>query len=173
MCCACGIAACMDQASDNLHIAALFHCDKHDKRFFDGMCAALLFRLKQKAMAECKETAQAYAECCSGRVFSAVWACRPQLHDLNQCLHQQCALPAVLHQPVYANEVAMLHAVLVKGSRNVQHVSMLDMTVEQLSMCVVAATAARIRACKTSCSGAGARRGQPERPDWDKLLEGL
>ena len=53
--------------------------------------AALLFRLKQKAMQECKEAAQAYAQCCSGRVFSAVWSCRGELSDLNGCLQQQCA----------------------------------------------------------------------------------
>ena len=55
--------------------------------------AALLFRLKQKAMAECRAAAQAYADCCSGRIFSAVWSCRGELRELNQCLRQQCALP--------------------------------------------------------------------------------
>lgn len=51
--------------------------------------AALLYRLKQKAMKECQQQAQAYADCCSGRVFSAVWACRDQMQGLNGCLHEQ------------------------------------------------------------------------------------
>ena len=65
------------------------------------LCAALLFRLKQKAMQECKEAAQAYAQCCSGRVFSAVWSCRGELSDLNGCLQQQCVWPSCLPRPCY------------------------------------------------------------------------
>ena len=53
--------------------------------------AALLFRLKQKAMADCKDMARAYANCCSARMISAVWACRSELGMINQCLQQQCA----------------------------------------------------------------------------------
>jgi hypothetical protein len=53
---------------------------------------ALLYKLKQKAMADCKVTARAYADCCSARVFSAIWACRADLRALNACLQQQCAL---------------------------------------------------------------------------------
>jgi len=53
---------------------------------------ALLYKLKQKAMADCKVTARAYADCCRARVFSAIWACRADLRALNACLQQQCAL---------------------------------------------------------------------------------
>ena len=53
--------------------------------------AALLFRLKQKAMTDCKDVAKAYADCCSARMISAVWACRSELGMLNQCLQRQCA----------------------------------------------------------------------------------
>ncbi|CAK0772354.1 hypothetical protein CVIRNUC_003954 [Coccomyxa viridis] len=49
---------------------------------------ALLFRLKQHAMRQCKKQAEAYAQCCGSRVFSAVWACRQDLRDLNSCLNQ-------------------------------------------------------------------------------------
>ena len=71
-------------------------------------CAALLFKLKQKAMQECKEAAQAYAQCCSGRVFSAVWSCRGELSDLNRCLHQQCACAIRPHCPAIAPVVHVL-----------------------------------------------------------------
>jgi hypothetical protein len=60
--------------------------DRQSKNCTD---AALLFRLKQKALEECKDRAQAYADCCSGRVFSAVWSCREEFKDLNICLSQQ------------------------------------------------------------------------------------
>lgn len=51
--------------------------------------AALLYRLKQHALKQCKERAEAYAECCRGRVFSAVWACRSDFSELNNCLQKQ------------------------------------------------------------------------------------
>ncbi|KAK9821797.1 hypothetical protein WJX81_006514 [Elliptochloris bilobata] len=56
---------------------------------------ALLYRLKQKAMADCKVVARAYADCCSTRVFSAVWACRAELSTLNQCLQQHTGAQAL------------------------------------------------------------------------------
>ncbi|KAK9808881.1 hypothetical protein WJX72_005664 [[Myrmecia] bisecta] len=49
---------------------------------------ALLYKLKQHAMKSCAHYAKAYAECCSGRVMSMVWACRGELADLNGCLHK-------------------------------------------------------------------------------------
>jgi len=47
---------------------------------------ALLFRLKQHAMASCKAAADAYAHCCTGRTLSTVWACRAELAALSACL---------------------------------------------------------------------------------------
>ncbi|CAL8470082.1 g9624 [Coccomyxa elongata] len=58
---------------------------------------ALIFRLKQKAMEECKQQAQAYADCCSGRVFSAVWSCRDEFKALNACLSHHTN-PQVLNE---------------------------------------------------------------------------
>lgn len=51
--------------------------------------AALLYRLKEHAMRQCKEQAAAYAQCCGARVFSAVWACRQDFRELNECLQKQ------------------------------------------------------------------------------------
>ncbi|CAL5218585.1 g279 [Coccomyxa viridis] len=49
---------------------------------------ALLYRLKQHAMKQCKDRAEAYAQCCTPRVFSAVWACREDFRELNECLQK-------------------------------------------------------------------------------------
>ena len=72
------------------HASVPSHCKRTCSRTCWGV-PALLYKLKQKAMADCKDTAKAYAECCGARVFSAVWACRGDLGALNQCLQQQCA----------------------------------------------------------------------------------
>ena len=58
------------------------------------MAAALLFKLKFRALNLCSETAKAYADCCRGRSVSMVWACRAPLKDLNSCLQAQCASTA-------------------------------------------------------------------------------
>ncbi|KAI3434718.1 hypothetical protein D9Q98_002779 [Chlorella vulgaris] len=47
---------------------------------------ALFYRLKQKGFKECSTTADAYAQCCSGRVLSVVWACRKELRALSDCM---------------------------------------------------------------------------------------
>ena len=52
--------------------------------------AALLFKLKHRALNQCSDTAKAYAECCRGRSISMAWACRAPLRDLNTCLQEQC-----------------------------------------------------------------------------------
>lgn len=38
-------------------------------------------------MKKCGDKAKAYAQCAEGRTFSVVWACRPALNELNDCLH--------------------------------------------------------------------------------------
>lgn len=66
-----------------------------------GLCAALMFHLKQQAMRDCDSAAKAYAECASGRVFSVVWACRQEFGDLNSCLktrHGSFALQLKQHK---------------------------------------------------------------------------
>lgn len=50
--------------------------------------AAMVHRLKQKAVKTCGEAAKAYADCCSGRVISVVWACREQLKAFSDCTHK-------------------------------------------------------------------------------------
>ena len=52
--------------------------------------AALFFRLKAKAFKTCKESADAYAQCCQGRSVSMVWACRAELKAMSACLGEQC-----------------------------------------------------------------------------------
>ncbi|EFN57270.1 hypothetical protein CHLNCDRAFT_17966, partial [Chlorella variabilis] len=48
--------------------------------------AALFYRLKQKGFQECRPYADAYAQCCSGRVLSVVWTCRKELKALSDCM---------------------------------------------------------------------------------------
>ncbi|KAK9812535.1 hypothetical protein WJX73_006984 [Symbiochloris irregularis] len=50
---------------------------------------ALRYRLDQKAMADCKEPAQAYADCCRGKTLSVVWSCRQPLAAFKQCLQSR------------------------------------------------------------------------------------
>jgi Cytochrome c oxidase biogenesis protein Cmc1 like len=68
--------------------------------------AACLYKLKQHALKiKCEEQARAYAECCNGRSFSMVWACKPMLNDLNACLKQRCRQCSdVLH--IFASAMA-------------------------------------------------------------------
>lgn len=54
-----------------------------------GGPAALFYRLKQKGFDECKAYSKAYADCCSGRVLSVVWACRGEMKALSNCMSQQ------------------------------------------------------------------------------------
>ncbi|WCJ25395.1 Cytochrome c oxidase biogenesis protein Cmc1-like [Euphorbia peplus] len=49
---------------------------------------ALRHKMKVKALKECDQFTQKYAECASGRTISAVWKCRQQFNELNVCLHQ-------------------------------------------------------------------------------------
>ena len=78
---------------EKLHIAFQIQeaLDEHATEWtnLEPLFAALLYKLKQHAMKECKERAEAYAQCCGSRVFSAVWACRQDLKDLNACLNKQ------------------------------------------------------------------------------------
>ena len=53
------------------------------------LCAALFYKLKEKAFKTCKGPADAYAACCSGRTFSMAWACRGELKNMSLCLGQQ------------------------------------------------------------------------------------
>ncbi|CAA6658922.1 unnamed protein product [Spirodela intermedia] len=49
---------------------------------------ALRSKMKQKALKECSQYAQRYAECATGRTISVVWKCQKQAKELNECLHQ-------------------------------------------------------------------------------------
>jgi len=50
--------------------------------------AALFYRLKGRAFAECSEYSKAYMDCCKGRVISVVWSCREESRALSTCLGQ-------------------------------------------------------------------------------------
>ena len=60
------------------------------------MHAAIIYQMRNFALARCKSKADAFAQCCEGRLFSISWACRQQLHDLNACTKELCA-PALKH----------------------------------------------------------------------------
>ncbi|KAI7843687.1 hypothetical protein COHA_002587 [Chlorella ohadii] len=47
---------------------------------------ALFYRLKQHGFKQCQSYGEAYAECCHGRVFSIVWACRKEMKALSDCM---------------------------------------------------------------------------------------
>lgn len=51
--------------------------------------AALFYRLKEKGFQECRRYSDAYAQCCSGRVLSVVWACRAEMRALSDCMSTQ------------------------------------------------------------------------------------
>lgn len=50
---------------------------------------ALFYRLKQHGFKQCQGYSEAYAECCHGRVFSIVWACRKEMKALSDCMSTQ------------------------------------------------------------------------------------
>ncbi len=50
---------------------------------------ALFYRLKQHGFKQCQSYGEAYAECCHGRVFSIVWACRKEMKALSDCMSSQ------------------------------------------------------------------------------------
>mmetsp|Transcript_34668 Transcript_34668/g.48058 ORF Transcript_34668/g.48058 Transcript_34668/m.48058 type:complete len:88 (+) Transcript_34668:122-385(+) len=47
---------------------------------------ALKYKMKREALQKCGDACRLYADCSRHRLLSVVWACRPQLNDLNACL---------------------------------------------------------------------------------------
>merc|ERR1712178_403764 len=58
---------------------------------------ALRYKLKVAAQAACKAEIKAFAECCSDKIFSIVYACRPHLNSMNDCLKQYKTDEQLLH----------------------------------------------------------------------------
>lgn len=52
--------------------------------------AAIIYRMRIRALSKCEPLTKAFAECTEARLLSIVWACRPQLNALNECTKQQC-----------------------------------------------------------------------------------
>ena len=50
--------------------------------------AGLVEKMKVEARRQCKPVIAAYAECTQKRTISVIWACRPQLRAMNECLGQ-------------------------------------------------------------------------------------
>mmetsp|Transcript_3375 Transcript_3375/g.3716 ORF Transcript_3375/g.3716 Transcript_3375/m.3716 type:complete len:128 (+) Transcript_3375:22-405(+) len=50
--------------------------------------ALLLNALKERAREKCKKWLDAYTDCTRDKVFDIFSACREQLQDMNECLHQ-------------------------------------------------------------------------------------
>ncbi|KAF9270342.1 hypothetical protein L218DRAFT_952493 [Marasmius fiardii PR-910] len=48
----------------------------------------LLKTVKSRALKECDPLVKAFAECMSGKIISAAWACREQLRAVEGCLVQ-------------------------------------------------------------------------------------
>ncbi|KAJ7361610.1 cytochrome c oxidase biogenesis protein Cmc1 like-domain-containing protein [Mycena olivaceomarginata] len=46
----------------------------------------LLKITKERAVKECHEVVKAFADCVQGRTISVAWACRPQLHKMEECI---------------------------------------------------------------------------------------
>ncbi|KAJ7786450.1 cytochrome c oxidase biogenesis protein Cmc1 like-domain-containing protein [Mycena metata] len=46
----------------------------------------LLKITKERALKECHEIVKAFADCASGRTVSVAWACRGQLHKMEECM---------------------------------------------------------------------------------------
>ena len=54
---------------------------------------AMRYKLGVAAQAKCKEKIKQFAECCSDKTFTVVFACRDQLNEMNACLKHWCVLP--------------------------------------------------------------------------------
>ncbi|KAL0951032.1 hypothetical protein HGRIS_007772 [Hohenbuehelia grisea] len=48
----------------------------------------LLKTTKARAMKECKEVVQDFADCATGRTISVAWACREKLKRVQECMIQ-------------------------------------------------------------------------------------
>ncbi|KIY45460.1 hypothetical protein FISHEDRAFT_49209 [Fistulina hepatica ATCC 64428] len=48
----------------------------------------LLKAAKAFALKECEPVVREFAECCTGRFVSVAWACRSQLHVVQNCMRQ-------------------------------------------------------------------------------------
>jgi hypothetical protein len=45
-------------------------------------------RVYAHAFSQCRREVETFTKCMDGRMFSVVWACRPQNSEMNECLHQ-------------------------------------------------------------------------------------
>ena len=75
---------------------------------FLGRCflyPAMRYKLGVAAQAKCKEKIKQFAECCSDKTFTVVFACRDQLNEMNACLKHWCVLP--FHHVSFAARIAM------------------------------------------------------------------
>jgi len=48
----------------------------------------LLKITKERAVGECHDVVKAFADCVAGRTVSVAWACRSQLHKMQECVVQ-------------------------------------------------------------------------------------
>ncbi|KAJ7225400.1 hypothetical protein GGX14DRAFT_420304 [Mycena pura] len=48
----------------------------------------LLKITKERAVSECYDVVKAFADCVAGRTVSVAWACRGQLHKMQECVLQ-------------------------------------------------------------------------------------
>ena len=48
------------------------------------------YKLGVAAQAKCKDRIRRFAECCSDKTFTVVFACRTELNEMNACLKHWC-----------------------------------------------------------------------------------
>jgi hypothetical protein len=53
-----------------------------------GVEVVLMKQMKEVARRLCYPKIEQYRDCTYNKTFSIVWACRPQLNEMNDCLHQ-------------------------------------------------------------------------------------